>query len=197
MHPLFKALWFGGLAALTLASTALAAPRAVSQSEPAAEVFEREARPDADVTIKRVTWRWIPERSFKRISEYLGGDENKGGRVIERTDPNRREGFYFIVSLHWKPGSLVLMGSTIDIEYVRTSLAEPAKKTFLIPDSAGTFPEIFLGLTEPEWADPQAAVTAWKVTLKDPLGNVIDSAQSFLWAIPEPANAAAAAPAAK
>ena len=51
------------------------------------------------VEIEEIKPRYIETEQFKRISEYLTGKENIGDRVILRTQPEHREGYYFILVL--------------------------------------------------------------------------------------------------
>jgi hypothetical protein len=149
------------------------------------------------VVIAHVDQRFIADADFRRISEYFTGEENTSGRLIERTDPQTRAGYYFIISLEWHPRTTLPAGTQADIDYIRKDDPEPRHAHFTFSAPTGTFHEILLGLTGAGWTDPDASMVAWRVTLKDAAGAVLADRQSFLWSLPEnaPVAAADAAPA--
>lgn len=129
--------------------------------------------------------RYIPESQFKRISEYFTGVENTGGKTILRTQEDERAGMYFILSLDWLKNRHILLGSQIQIDYVRSDNVEPQQVRFILSDSKSTFKEIYLGITGKDWSSPAVTLAAWKVTVLDPLGREVAAEQSFLWDLPE------------
>ncbi len=144
------------------------------------------------VAIAHVDHRYIAAQDFVRISEYLTDKENTSGRVIERTDPAQRGGYYFIVSLVWHPGVELPAGTQVDVDYIHSDDPNPQHAHFVLAQPTGTLPEILLGLTGKDWKDKNTKITAYKVTLKDAAGKVLADKQSFLWALPAEANVAAA-----
>ena len=53
----------------------------------------------SSVEIEEIKPRYIETEQFKRISEYLTGKENAGDRVILRSSPDERSGYYFTLIL--------------------------------------------------------------------------------------------------
>ncbi|HTB63347.1 MAG TPA: hypothetical protein VK737_07130 [Opitutales bacterium] len=136
------------------------------------------------VAITHVDHRFMVEDDFKRISEYFTGVENTSGRVIERTDPKNRTGYYFIVALEWHPHTTLPTGTRAELDYVREDTPDVHHAQFTFSQDAGTWHEILLGLTGADWPDKNTKLVAWKVTLKDATGSVLASYQSFLWGLP-------------
>ena len=68
------------------------------------------AAPIPRFVIQNVDLEHLGNANFKRISETFTGKEATGNRVVVRTNPNVREGEYFIIELnryvkHLPPGS--------------------------------------------------------------------------------------------
>ncbi len=145
------------------------------------------------VAITHVDQRFIDDLEFRRISEYFTGNENTSGRIIERSDPQQRAGYYFILSLEFHPRTTLPTGTQADLDYIRKNHAEPLHQHFTFSADTGTWNEILLGLTGSAWPDKDEAVVAWKITLKNAAGNVLADRQSFLWGIPDPAPIATSA----
>ena len=144
------------------------------------------------VVIKHVDQQFMEVAAFQRISEYFTGRENTSGRVIERTYPQQRAGYYFIVSLEWHPHTTLPAGTQADIDFLRKNDPRPHHAHFVFSQSSGTFDEILLGLTGADWTDRNLTIVAWKLTLKDAAGAVLADRQSFLWGFPANAPVAAA-----
>jgi hypothetical protein len=136
------------------------------------------------VRIAYVTSRYIEAEKFMRISEYFTGVESKSGRIIERTDPTQRTGYYFIVDLSWHPGVVLPKGTKVELDYVRNDIAAPQHAEFTFPAAAGTWPEIFLGLTGAAWPRDDLSIVAYQITLEDPDGTTLAEQESFLWGLP-------------
>ncbi len=167
---------------------------AACSSPPKSATSGPEAFSSDGVAISYVDHRYIPTADFQRISEYFTGKENTSGRLILRTNPADRDGYYFIVSLAWHPSVTLPAGTVADLDYIRNDDPAPRHAQFTFPSATGTFPELLLGLTGPDWPDKNAKIVAYKVTLKDAAGKVLASRQSFLWALPgEPDSTVAAA----
>ncbi len=136
------------------------------------------------VVIAHVDQRYIPDADFRRISEYFTGRENTSGRLIERTDPQQRAGYYFILSLEWHPHTTLSAGTQADLDYILKGDPQPRHAHFVFSAPTGTFHEILLGLTGTNWTDQNATMVAWKVALEDAAGAVLATQQSFLWSLP-------------
>jgi len=147
------------------------------------------------VSIAHVDHKYMEEADFHRVSEYFTDVENTSGRIIARTDPAQRSGYYFIVSLDWHPSTTLPAGTRAELDYIREDNTEAKHAQFTFAQDAGTWHEILLGLTGADWPEKNAKLVAWKVTLKDAQGGVLASHQSFLWGLPSNAVAADATPA--
>jgi hypothetical protein len=149
------------------------------------------------VAISHVDHHYMEAANFQRISEYFTGVENKTGRVIERTDPKERAGYYFIVNLAWHPGTVLPAGTQAELDYIRSDNPAPRQAKFVFSSATGTWPEICLGLTGAAWPEKTLTIMAYKLTLEDAGGKVLASRQSFLWSLPDSTApvAATAAPA--
>jgi hypothetical protein len=173
-----------GLAAVLAALAGCSSPPPSATSGPAGVSTD-------GVVIAHVDQKFMEEAAFKRISEYFTGRENTSGRVIERTDPQQRAGYYFILSLEWHPHTTLPAGTQADLDYLRKNDPQPHHAHFVFSAAGGTFNEILLGLTGAEWTDRNLTMVAWKVTLRDATGAVLADRQSFLWGLPAAAPVAA------
>ena len=115
--------------------------------------------------------------SFKRISEHMSGEENPGRYAIARTHPENRSGHYIALKIessdqpnHWK---------TIRIQIVRPGGQDVI--SYDLPISVQGKSRALIGLTDSYWSDGERAPLAWKAEMLDAQGNIVSSAQSFLW----------------
>ncbi|MGA2053532.1 MAG: hypothetical protein ABSH19_09490 [Opitutales bacterium] len=145
-----------------------------------------------NVSINAVAQRYIDGSHFKRITEYFDNEENKGGHIIERTDPKDRTGYYFIVDLDWHPGVVMPKGTKVVLDYIRGDNTTPREAVFTFPNDQGTWSEVFLGLTGADWPSATTELVAYKLTFETASGQVLASHQSFLWALPDLAQKAPA-----
>ena len=136
----------------------------------------------SSVEIKEIKPRYIPEENFIRISEYWSGAENKGDRVILRSDPGVREGFYFTLVLDEKVRDLP-RGSVITGEFYTPVSPDPQIHDFVLPNKLPKTREIFVGLTGADWPDSGGVAGAWRFTIKDANGATLARKQSYLWSM--------------
>ena len=134
----------------------------------------------AELTIVRVFTGWRDAASFKRISEYLDGNENTGGATVLRTHPEQRGGYYFLVRTN-NPGTARSVKATLEI--ITAAHAKPLSYTFPAGLKSGDT-VLHLGLTGPDWPDAAANPVAWKLELTDDEGHVLASEKSYLWEKP-------------
>ena len=134
------------------------------------------------VEIEEIKPRYIETEQFKRISEYLTGKENIGDRVILRTQPEHREGYYFILVLdndvRRLPNGTVVVGEF----YTSQSLGKQIHE-FTLPSQRASTDEIFIGLTGEDWPKKDGVPAAWRFTIKDANGVVLGEKQSYLWSL--------------
>jgi hypothetical protein len=138
-----------------------------------------------NVSIDSVAQRYIDAGRFKRISEYFDDQENKGGHVVERTQPNDRTGYYFIVDLDWHPGVIMPAGTKVVLDYIRGDNPTPRQAVFTFPKAASTWSEIFVGLTGSDWPSATMELVAYKLTIETADGTVLAQHKSFLWDLPD------------
>lgn len=134
------------------------------------------------VEIEEIKPRYMEEEQFKRIDEYLTGKENTGDRVILRSTPDERDGYYFTLVLDEKVRKLP-KGTLIVGEFFTPSSVEKQTHEFTLPNKRPKTKEIFVGLTGAEWPEEGGTPAAWRFTIKDPNGNVLGEKQSYLWSL--------------
>lgn len=170
------------VAALTLISAF--APEVAPAAYAAATPAKQSSR---EVSIDHVTTRYIPAGRFKRISEYFTGVENKGGKIIERSQPDERGGFYLIVTLDLFSAPFPENGAFV-VEYIHSDNRRPQMKLFPLLDANSSAREAFLGLTGEDWPSQDRSMVAWKISLIGPDGKTVIDSQSYLWDIPKKEN---------
>ncbi len=133
------------------------------------------------VEIREVKPRYIEEEAFKRISEYFTGGEATGDRVVIRSQPDARTGYYFTLVLDSKvrrlPSGTVIVG-----EFHTPKALDVQTHRFELPARLPQTREIFLGLTGEDWTFGRSAVpSAWRFTIEDANGNTLGRKESYLW----------------
>ena len=134
------------------------------------------------VEIVDILPRYMEAEQFMRIQEYRTGAEHTGQRVIVRTDPKVRDGYYFTLLLDTRLNKLP-QGTVIVGEFYTANSTEKQEARFALPAKRTRTKTVFLGLTGDMWpaqADGQAPA-AWKFTVLDANGGVLGEAQSYLW----------------
>ncbi|MFP4203934.1 MAG: hypothetical protein ACLFS4_06335 [Opitutales bacterium] len=132
------------------------------------------------VTIKEIEPRYMEAEDFKRIKEYFTGAENKGNRIILRTTSGERAGYYFIVFLDKKAPRLP-SGAEVVAEFITDASPEPREYRFELPSSPPSTKEILVGLTGEENPGRESIPSAWRFTLEDGDGEILDQRASYLW----------------
>jgi hypothetical protein len=115
--------------------------------------------------------------SFKRISEYLSGEEDPGRYVIARTDPSQRDGYY--IALKLEASDQPEKADKARLHFVRPGSQDIETKTLTIGPINKN--RALIGMTDDVWGTTRAIPTAWKIEFLDSAGAVISSSQSFLW----------------
>lgn len=134
------------------------------------------------VEIKEVKPRYIAGERLTRASEYFTGEENKGKRILLRSMPKARSGYYFTLILDEKVRRLP-RGTVIIGEFFTPDSVEMQTYEFKLPDRRPKTREIFVGLTGEDWPDPQSVPAAWRFSIRGPNGNTLAETQSFLWSL--------------
>lgn len=126
--------------------------------------------------------RYIETEDFKRISEYMTGKENPGRRVIIRTNPRQRDGYYFVLLLNRNvrklPPDAYIQGEL----YTSKSLDRQTRR-FRLPSILPSTREIFIGLTGDDWPEKDDTPSAWRFTIKNSREEILAQKQSYLWSL--------------
>lgn len=130
--------------------------------------------------ILRIHGAYYPAEDFHRISEFFTGRENFGGRIVRRSFPEYREGYYLSVRLRAYPYRKKFENA-VRLDIVRPGELDPETYWFALDASPRRTPEILLGLTGDDWPDPAAEPLAWRLAFYDPDGREIAWAKSYLW----------------
>lgn len=134
------------------------------------------------VQIEEIKPRYIETEQLKRISEYMTGKEYIGDRVILRTQPEQRAGYYFTLVLDEDVRRLP-KGTVIVGEFYTPKSVEKQTHQFTLPKKLASTEEIFVGLTGDDWPEQGGVPAAWRFTIKDANGAVLGEKQSYLWSL--------------
>lgn len=134
------------------------------------------------VDILEIKPRYMKAEAFIRIKEYLTGSEHLGDRVVIRSQPSSRDGYYFTLILSEELRDLP-KGMTITGEFYSKNALDAETYEFQLPSKLPETNEVFVGLTGEDWPDASAVPAAWRFTIKDANGNTLASEKSFLWSI--------------
>lgn len=135
----------------------------------------------ASPLIKGVSYEYLNEKDFERISEYFSGKENDGRRTVLRTDPNLRTGGYFEVEL----GRAVLKEEkdlVIRLFYVKEGDPCEHKVEFDLPKCSVRQRWIMLGLTDLGAIGCDILPLAWSIEVvgRDS-GSILGKRDSYVW----------------
>jgi len=140
------------------------------------------ANEGSEVEFVRIWPQWRSDDSFLRISEYLSGEENTGRQTVLRSQPDDRDGFYFLVRVK---GAHDQSGATKFVLEVITPDSAQAK-VYNFPTAITKRSQVFnLGLTGSDWKGKKVHPVAWRLRLIADEDRELASQQSFLWALPE------------
>lgn len=128
--------------------------------------------------IVRVWTNYRDAAYFDRIGEYFGAVEHHSGRMVLRSQPEHRAGFYFLVRIT-EPKE-VPAGSRWVLDVILPDHKHAKTFTFALPQGQ-TEPVVLLGLTGTDWPGPKVHPLAWHVRLADPEGRELLAKSSFLW----------------
>ncbi|GHB99231.1 hypothetical protein GCM10007047_14260 [Cerasicoccus arenae] len=135
------------------------------------------------VEIDSVVSYYKPEQAFKRIGEYLGGEEQTGRKIILRTQTSPRKGLYFVVRITEFADELPA-GCFFEVDLLRPDKKRPVTKRFDLPANPKSHREIWLGFTGDDQPANDEPPVAWRVRMLGPDGQELSSYQSFLWSKP-------------
>ena len=120
--------------------------------------------------------------SFTTVGELFGGGgERSSGRIVRRTQPGSREGFYFLTRLTL---AAPLPGAEVQLELVLPASANVVTHRFPLDLPAGE-PVLHLGVTGSDWPGAESRPVAWRLSVRRPAaGEVLIQRQSSLWTAP-------------
>ena len=137
----------------------------------------------ADLTAVRVWPAYRTADSFERISEFFNGQENSSGQTLVRSQPNIRDGFYFLTRI--KNTGPAIMDVRIEVSVIMPASPEPRRITRFAATTVPTGNHVFqIGLTGTDWPDAQVQPVAWQIRILDTEGRELLREQSFLWSQP-------------
>lgn len=132
------------------------------------------------IRIDDIRPRYIAESEFMRIGEYLSGRDITGDRLILRSEPEARSGYYFVLIFDQRVDRLP-KGTLLRGEFYTARSPELQTHEFPLPNNRPKTREVFVGLTGEDWPIADAVPGAWRFTLESPNGEVLAQKQSFLW----------------
>jgi hypothetical protein len=135
----------------------------------------------ANVEFIRVWPAWREAESFDRIKEYFGGKETYARQTVLRTQPETRDGYYFLVRVKT---DAVLPEARFELSVIRPDQPEP--QTFVFRAGVAAKESVFqLGVTGADWpGGKEANPVAWRLALVGPADRVLAEEKSFLWEKP-------------
>lgn len=139
------------------------------------------AAPTESVSIVRIWPGYRTAESFKTVGELFDGGEREGGRIVRRTQPAAREGFYFLTRLKL---AQPLPGSEVRLEWVLPASANVVTHRFALDLPSGE-PVLHLGITGADWPGGVSRPVAWRLSVRDAgTGRLLAQSQSSLWTAP-------------
>lgn len=134
----------------------------------------------SSVHIQEIKPGYIEEKSFKRIGEYFTGREVTGNRMILRSIPEQRSGYYFTLILDKNirklPPDTLIIG-----EFFIPGSLDLQTHEWKLPAKRPCTKEILTGLTGKDWPGGSDAPSAWRFTIQGPEGDLLAEKRSFLW----------------
>ena len=137
---------------------------------------------EPSVEIVEIMPRYIEAEAFKRISEYMTGKENPGKRVIIRTNPRQRDGYYFVLVLNRNVRKLP-PDAYIQGEFYTSKSLDLQTRRFEFPSILPSTREIFIGLTGDDRPQENAVPAAWRFTIKNSQEEILAQKKSYLWSL--------------
>ena len=133
------------------------------------------------VGIVRIWPGYRTAESFTTVGELFGGGEHRSGRIIQRTQPASREGFYFLARLRLAEP---LPGSEVRLEWVLPASPNVVTHRFAVDLPSGE-PVLHLGITGSDWPGPESRPVAWRLSVRArDTGKTLVQSQSSLWTAP-------------
>ena len=138
----------------------------------------------ADAEFVRVWSQWHPALDFKRISEYFTDHENFSHKIIVRSQPASRAGYYFLARV--RHPAFDLAGGKFVLHVITPAGPVAREFTFPLPAECPPGVHVFqLGLTGSDWPMKGTHPVAWRLELLSADGRILVAQQSYLWSKPD------------
>ena len=145
------------------------------------------ASPIPKIRIFTVDVQYLTANNFKSLAESFTGNEDMGEAGVVRSDPESRDGMYFVLQLS-RYVKHIPLGSEVLVQYTRSDNPQVTSKTMPLVDLNKNGSYLYVGITGPDWPGPDTKVTAWKISILDASGNPIVEKKSFTWNQPKSTN---------
>jgi len=136
----------------------------------------------AEVDLVRVWPGYREAGSFVGIGEYFGQPESTGNRVVWRSQPASRGGYYWLIRAR---SDVAVPEATVEIAVIRPGQTDPEFHRFQAELPAARSVVLLPGLTGGDWPDAAVRPLAWRIRILDSTGTARAVEQSFLWSLPE------------
>lgn len=130
-----------------------------------------------EVVFERVWPGYRDSDSFTRLGEYFGAAPDATNRHALRSQPQRRDGYYWLVRTRT---TTARTGCTLELQVRRPGATEPTRHTFAVDVAPGSH-ALHAGLTGTDWSDADERPVAWRLSLTAADGTVLATETSFLW----------------
>ena len=110
--------------------------------------------------ISYVLNRYISDPQTRSIYEIITGEETTYGKLVIRTQPDKRAGMYFFVMFGYDPDDIAL-ACTFELSVDSTGDSKTKTYKFTVPETHSVTREIALGVTGSDWPGPDAKVNSW------------------------------------
>lgn len=138
------------------------------------------AAPGSAVELVRVWPGYRSAASFESIGEFFGREEYTGGRLMLRTQPEERGGYYFLMRIK---DAEPIFQATVLVQLILEG--SPKARSHRLPvDLPAGRSVLDVGITGRDWPGAGVKPLAWRIALLRADGTELVSAKSFLWAQP-------------
>lgn len=131
----------------------------------------------ADIELVRVWPGYRDAASFTSASEYFDGPAAKSHLIAQRSQPNHRAGYYWLVRTK---SSTSISQAKVRLEVTRRGTTQAESYEFAVDIARGSH-AVPIGLTGSDWASPEDVPVAWRLTIQTPEGAPLATQSSFLW----------------
>jgi len=135
----------------------------------------------AEVDVVRVWPSYRTAESFVGIGEYFGQPEATGGRIILRSEPDNREGFYWLIRVR---SDVAVNDAAVEVSVIRPGETDAEVHRFNASLPADRSVVLLPGLTGSGWPDAAARPLAWRIRILDANERELAVERSFLWSLP-------------